>query len=48
MDLLSQAEHDEEARAILISDSKDFINEVNKYLLSFLKSIKDKNSNEEH
>tara|TARA_E500000178_G_scaffold59697_1_gene56276 strand:+ start:233 stop:1531 length:1299 start_codon:yes stop_codon:yes gene_type:complete len=39
MDLLSQAEHDEEARAILISDSKDFINKVNKYLLSFLKSI---------
>ena len=40
MDLLSQAEHDEEARAILISNSKDFINKVNKYLFSFLKSIK--------
>ena len=39
MDLLSQAEHDEEARAILISNSKYFINKVNKYLLSFLKSI---------
>lgn len=40
MDLLSQAEHDEEARAILISNSKDFIKKVNKYLFSFLKSIK--------
>ena len=40
MDLLSQAEHDEEAKAILISNSKDFINKVNKYLLKFLKSIK--------
>ena len=40
MDLLSQAEHDEEARAILVSNSKDFIKKVNKYLLSFLKSIK--------
>ena len=39
MDLLSQAEHDEEARAILVSNSKDFINKVNKYLLNFLKSI---------
>ena len=39
MDLLSQAEHDEEARAILISDSKDFIKKVNKYLSDFLKSI---------
>ena len=39
MDLLSQAEHDEEARAILISDNKQFINEVNKCLLIFLKSI---------
>ena len=41
MDLLSQAEHDEEARAILISDSKDFIKKVNKHLLVFLKSIKE-------
>ncbi len=40
MDLLSQAEHDEEARAMLISNCKDFINEVNTHLLSFLKSIK--------
>ena len=39
MDLLSQAEHDEEARAILISDNKEFINEVNQCLLIFLKSI---------
>ena len=39
MDLLSQAEHDEEARAILISDSKEFIKNVNNYLLSFLKLI---------
>ena len=39
MDLLSQAEHDEEARAILVSNSKDFINKVNKYLVNFLKSI---------
>ena len=39
MDLLSQAEHDEEARPILISDNKQFINEVNKCLLIFLKSI---------
>ena len=39
MDLLSQAEHDEEARAILISNSKDFIIKVNRYLLNFLKSI---------
>ena len=39
MDLLSQAEHDEEARAILISDNKEFINDVNKCLLIFLKSI---------
>ena len=42
MDLLSQAEHDEEARVILISNSKDFIKKVNKYLLIFLKSIKRK------
>jgi len=42
MDLLSQAEHDEEARAILISNSKDFIKKVNKHLLIFLKSIKRK------
>ena len=42
LDLLSQAEHDEEARAILISNSKDFIKKVNKYLLGFLKSIKRK------
>ena len=42
MDLLSQAEHDEEARAILVSDSKEFINKVNNYLLIFLKSIKRK------
>ena len=28
MDLLSQAEHDEEARAILISNSKDFIKKL--------------------
>ena len=40
MDLLSQAEHDEEARAILISNSKDFIKKVNKHLLNFVKSIK--------
>ena len=40
MDLLSQAEHDEEARVILISNSKDFILRVNKHLFSFLKSIK--------
>ncbi len=40
MDLLSQAEHDEEARAILISNSKDFINKVNKHLVNFVKSIK--------
>ena len=39
MDLLSQAEHDEEARVILISDSKEFIKKVNKLLLSFLKSV---------
>ena len=39
MDLLSQAEHDEEARPILISDNEQFINEVNKCLLIFLKSI---------
>ncbi len=39
MDLLSQAEHDEEARAILVSDSKELIKKVNKYLLNFLKSI---------
>ena len=43
MDLLSQAEHDEEARAILISDNKEFINEVNKCLCIFLKSINRKN-----
>ena len=40
MDLLSQAEHDEEARAILISNSQDFIKKVNKHLLSYLKAIK--------
>ena len=28
MDLLSQAEHDEEARAMLISNCKDFINDA--------------------
>ena len=39
MDLLSQAEHDEEARAILVSDSKEFIKKINYYLLNFLKLI---------
>ena len=39
IDLLSQAEHDEEARAILVSDSRDFIKKVNEHLFSFLKSI---------
>ena len=42
MDLLSQAEHDEEARAILISDSKNFIKKVNEHIFNFLKSIKRK------
>ncbi len=39
MDLLSQAEHDEEARAILLTDSKELIKKVDYFLNYFLKSI---------
>ncbi|MEC8099858.1 MAG: histidinol dehydrogenase [Pseudomonadota bacterium] len=39
IDLLSQAEHDEEARAILVSDSLKFIEEVNFYISKYLKTL---------
>ena len=42
MDLLSQAEHDEEAKPILISNNKNFIKLVNNYLIKFLNEIKRK------
>tara|TARA_B110000014_G_scaffold264485_1_gene266793 strand:+ start:21917 stop:23224 length:1308 start_codon:yes stop_codon:yes gene_type:complete len=41
-DLISQAEHDEFARPILISDSKDFIDNIEKNLLGFLKETERK------
>jgi len=39
MDLLSQAEHDEEARCILVTNSKDLIKKVNYYLKYYLEKI---------
>ena len=39
VDLLSQAEHDEEARAILVSDSLNLINEVNFFIKKYLNII---------
>ncbi len=39
IDLISQAEHDEEARAILITDDADFLKQVNKYIKYYLKKI---------
>ena len=39
MDLLSQAEHDEEARCILVSNSQRLIEKVNYYLKYFLNTI---------
>ena len=39
MDLLSQAEHDEEARCILVTDSNGFIKKVDYFLKYFLKNI---------
>ena len=37
IDLLSQAEHDEDARAILVTDSSAFINSVNHYIKKVFK-----------
>ncbi len=39
IDLLSQAEHDEDARVILVTDSKKILNEVNKNLKILLTKI---------
>ncbi len=39
IDLISQAEHDEEARAILITDDADFLTKVNKNIKEYLKKI---------
>ena len=39
VDLLSQAEHDEDARAILVSDSLRLIKSVNYYISQYLKTI---------
>ena len=39
VDLLSQAEHDEDARAILVSDSLSLIQSVNYYISKYLKTI---------
>ena len=43
IDLISQAEHDEDARAILVSDSLSLINSVNNYINKYLKIIDRKN-----
>ncbi len=42
-DLLSQAEHDELASSILITNSVDLANEVNKYVLEFTEKLERKN-----
>merc|ERR1712093_718953 len=39
IDLLSQAEHDEEARSILVTDSREFLKKVNNYIKEFLKEL---------
>ena len=39
MDLFSQAEHDEKARAILISTQDDFFDQVQQYMQSLLKDL---------
>ncbi|MBF97220.1 MAG: Histidinol dehydrogenase [Alphaproteobacteria bacterium MarineAlpha9_Bin4] len=39
IDLLSQAEHDEDARAILLTDSLTLIKSVNNYLVKYLKIL---------
>ena len=39
IDLLSQAEHDEEASPILVSDSEKLIDDVNTYIEKFLRKI---------
>lgn len=39
VDLLSQAEHDEDARPILVSDNLEFINSVNKHIQKHLKKL---------
>ena len=39
VDLLSQAEHDEDARAILVTDSLKLINSVNHYISKYLKTL---------
>ena len=43
IDLLSQAEHDEEARAILVTDDNKLIKNVDFYIKYFLKKISRKN-----
>ena len=42
IDLLSQAEHDEDARVILLSDSQNLIRSVNQYISKYLKIIERK------
>ena len=39
VDLLSQAEHDEDARAILVTDSLKLIKSVNHYISKYLKTL---------
>lgn len=39
VDLLSQAEHDEDARAILVTDSLELIKSVNYYISKYLKTL---------
>ncbi len=39
VDLLSQAEHDEDARAILVTDSLKLISSVNHYISKYLKTL---------
>ena len=41
--MLSQAEHDEEARAILVTDDNELIKNVNFYIKYFLTKISRKN-----
>ena len=41
IDLLSQAEHDEDARVILVSDSQNLIKSVNNIYQNILKILKE-------
>ena len=39
VDLLSQAEHDEDARFILVTDSTSLVNSVNNFISKYLKTL---------